>query len=326
MRRFFHGCYEKCSLSHTFTFSIILFGVSKTYAILSAIAYYLLLPLIYALSLLPFRVLYLVSDAVYLLLYYVMGYRKKVVLRNLRNSFPEKSDAEIRRICKDFYHYLCDLFLETFKTLTISKTAMVRHCSFTPATVELFNRLEAEKKSVVLVMGHKGNWEWAGNTFSILCRQQLYVIYHPLANKHFNGLMYRMRTRFGTKLIAMQDTFRDMVQNRGEVNATAFIADQAPQPKTAQWLSFLHQDTPVFKGTEKIAQKMNYPVVYVTVQREKRGYYTVSAELLTASPAEEKDGAITAAHTRKLEEDIVAQPATWLWSHKRWKHKRTAAI
>jgi KDO2-lipid IV(A) lauroyltransferase len=326
VNRFFRGYYEKCSLKHTFTISIILFKVLKTCARLSAIAYYLLLPLIYALSLLPFRVLYLLSDGVYVLLYYVLGYRKKVVLRNLRNSFPGKDEAEINRICKNFYHYLCDLFLETFKTLTISKTAMVKHCRFTPATLALFRQMNEEKKSVVLVMGHKGNWEWAGNTFSILCPQQLYVIYHPLANKYFNGLMYRMRTRFGTRLIAMQDTFRDMVQNRNEVNATAFIADQAPQPKTAQWLNFLHQDTPVFKGTEKIAQKLNYPVIYVTVQREKRGYYTVSAALLTATPATEKDGEITAAHTRKLEEDIVAQPATWLWSHKRWKHARPAAI
>jgi len=293
---------------------------------LPTIVYYLLLPLIYALSLLPFPLLYLLSDGVYALLYYGIGYRKKVVMQNLRNAFPDKSEAELKRICKDFYHYLCDLFLETFKTLTISKASMVKHCSFTPETVALFNQLAAEKKSVILVMGHKGNWEWAGNTFSILCQQQLYVIYHPLANKHFNGLMYRMRTRFGTKLIAMQDTFRQIVQNRGEVNATAFIADQAPQPDTAHWLRFLHQDTPVFKGTEKIAQKMNYPVVYVTVQRLKRGYYTVSAEILTATPSDEKDGNITVAHTRKLEEDIVSQPATWLWSHKRWKHKRPANV
>jgi KDO2-lipid IV(A) lauroyltransferase len=320
--RYLHQYYEKCVALYIFTCSIISFPVFKINANLSAIAYNLLLPLIYAISLLPFRVLYLVSDAVYFLLYYVTGYRKKVVLQNLRNSFPEKTDAEIRRICKDFYRYLCDLFLETFKTLTISKSAMIKHCSFTPATVELFRQLAADKQSVVLVMGHKGNWEWAGNTFSLLCPQQLYVIYHPLANKHFNGLMYRMRTRFGTKLIAMQDTFRDMMQHRDQVTATAFIADQAPQPKTAQWLTFLHQDTPVFKGTEKIAQKLNYPVVYVTVHREKRGYYTVSAELLTATPDREKDGDITISHTRKLEADIIAQPATWLWSHKRWKHSR----
>lgn len=275
---------------------------------------------------LPFRLLYLLSDTVYVLLYYVISYRKKVVMNNLRASFPEKSEKELKRICKDFYHHLCDMFLETFKTLTISKTAMVKHCSFTPATIELFNKLEAEKQSVVLVMGHKGNWEWAGNTFSILCKQQLYVIYHPLANKQFNNLMYKMRTRFGTKLIAMQDTFREMVKNRHEVNATAFIADQSPQPSNAHWVSFLNQDTPVFKGTEKIAQKMDAPVVYVSVVKVKRGYYSVEATLLIEKPSAETEGAITVAHTRKLEVDIIEQPATWLWSHKRWKHKRTQTV
>lgn len=293
---------------------------------MSAIAYYLLLPLIYIISMLPFRLLYLVADGVYVLLYYITGYRKKVVLQNLRNAFPEMSDADIRQTCKDYYHYLCDLFLETFKTLTISKEAMVRHCSFTPETVQLFHRLAEEKKSILLVMGHKGNWEWAGNTFSILCSQPLYVVYHPLANKHFNNLMYNMRTRFGTRLIAMKDTFRDMMQNRSEVNATALISDQAAAPQTAQWMQFLNQDTAVFKGTEKIARKLNYPVVYVTVHREKRGYYTVSADLLTDTPTLEEEGEITEKYTRRLETDIVSQPATWIWSHKRWKHRRPATV
>lgn len=286
------------------------------------IAYYLCLPVIYLISVLPFPVLYLLSDCVYFLLYHVIGYRKKIVFQNLRNAFPEKSEQEILQIRKAFYSYFCDLFLETFKTLTISKDAMVKHCNFTPATVALFKQLEAEGKSVVLVMGHKGNWEWAGNTFSILCPQQLYVIYHPLRNKYFDGLMYKMRTRFGTKLIAMQDTFRDMVKNRAEVNATAFIADQSPRPDNAQWLTFLNQDTAVFTGTERIAKKMNYQVVYVSVQKVKRGYYTVEANILIENPASAKDGEITSVHTAKLEQDIISQPATWLWSHRRWKHKR----
>ncbi len=289
---------------------------------MSLFLYYLALPFVYLVSLLPFSVLYLLSDGIYFLLYYVSGYRKKVVEENLRNAFPDKSEKEIKKICREFYRYLCDLFLETFKTLTISKSKMVKHCSFHPDTVALFERLVADKKSAILVMGHKGNWEWAGNTFSILCSQQLYVIYHPLANPHFNNLIYKMRTRFGTRLIAMQDTFRDMLAHRNEVNATAFIADQTPHPQAAHWMTFLQQDTPVFKGTEKIAQKMNQPVVYVSVQRVKRGYYTVMAELLFPQPAGTQDGEITVAHTKKLEEDIIAQPATWLWSHRRWKHKR----
>lgn len=279
--------------------------------------------MVYFISILPFPVLYLLSDVVFCLLYYVAGYRKKVVRQNLANAFPEKSSAERARICRNYYRYFCDLFLETFKTLTISKTSMIKHCALTPESVALFKRLHAEGQSVVLVMGHKGNWEWAGNTFSILCPQQLYVVYHPLANKYYNGLMYKMRTRFGTKLIAMNDTFREMVKLKGEVNATALIADQSPRPDTAQWVTFLQQDTPVFTGTERIASKMNYQVVYVSVNRIKRGYYTVSAEVLVESPAREPQGNVTALHTARLEADIIQQPETWLWSHRRWKHKRT---
>lgn len=290
---------------------------------MSTIFYYLLLPVVYLVSILPFPLLYLLSDVFFCMLYYVAGYRKKVVLQNLANAFPERSAAERARICRDFYRYFCDLFLETFKTLTISKAAMIKHCALTPESVALFERLHAESKSVVLVMGHKGNWEWAGNTFSILCPQQLYVVYHPLSNKHYDGLMYRMRTRFGTKLIAMKETFRDMVKLQGEINATAFIADQSPRPDSAQWLTFLNQDTPVFTGTERIASKLNYPVVYVSVTRIKRGYYTVSAEVLVESPVLAPPGNVTALHTARLEADIVHQPATWLWSHRRWKHKRT---
>lgn len=289
---------------------------------LSIILYYLLLPVVYFISILPFPVLYLLSDVFFVLLYYVVGYRKKVVRENLANSFPDKPAKELEVICRDYYRYFCDLFLETFKTLTISKAAMLRHCSLTPETVELFKRLHAEGKSIILVMGHYGNWEWGGNSFSMLCPQQLYVVYHPLANKHYDGLMYRMRTRFGTKLIPMQETFREMVKLRGEINATALIADQSPRPDTAQWVNFLNQDTPVFTGTERIASKMNYPVVYVSVSRVKRGYYTVTAEVLLDKPATAAPGQITEIHTRRLEADIIRQPATWLWSHRRWKHKR----
>ncbi len=261
----------------------------------------------------------------YAVLYYGLGYRKDVVKQNLKNSFPEKSEAEINVICKKFYHHLCDLFLETFKTLTISKKEMLKHCCFSKEAEALFARMADEKKSIVLVMGHLGNWEWAGNSFSLVCKQQLYVIYHPLSNKRFDGLIYRMRTRFGTKLIPMKETFRDMLKNRDEVNATAFIADQTPSPQNAYWTTFLNQDTPVFKGTEIIAKKINYPVVYATVKKIKRGYYEIFAELLEEHSGATKDGEISEKHTKKLEQDIIIQPETWLWSHRRWKHKKVNA-
>ena len=143
---------------------------------LSVLIYYFTLPFIYLLSLLPFPVLYILSDGLFILLYHIAGYRKVVVLENLRNAFPEKNEKEIQAICKKFYRYFCDLFLETFKTLTISKSNMLKHCSFDPTAELLFNRMADEKKSLIIVMGHFGNWEWAGNTFSIRCSHQLYVI------------------------------------------------------------------------------------------------------------------------------------------------------
>jgi len=271
---------------------------------------------------LPFPIFYLVSDGICFLLYTIFGYRKKVVYENLKNSFPNKSHLELKQLEKQFYHYLCDLFLETLKTLTISKEEAVKRCKFSANTTQLLNELADKKQSCILVMGHYGNWEWAGNSFSLQCKQQLYVIYHPLTNKHFDKLMYDMRTRFGTKLYAMKDTMREMIRNRNEVNATAFIADQTPSPEGAYWTTFMNQDTPVFWGTEKIAQKLNYPVVYVTIKRLKRGFYEVDSEILVADPKNTKEGEISELHTRKLEKDILDQPEIWLWSHRRWKHKR----
>ncbi|MBS1635276.1 MAG: lysophospholipid acyltransferase family protein [Bacteroidetes bacterium] len=288
------------------------------------LGFYIVLPFIYGISLLPFFIFYGLADFVFVLLYFVIGYRKKVVYQNLKNSFPDKSHKELKQIERRFYRYLVDLILETFKTLTISKKEAIKRCAFTDDTLSLFKKLADEKKSCIIVMGHFGNWEWAGNTFSLMNKQQLYVIYHPLTNPYFDKLMYDMRTRFGTKLYAMKDTMREMIKNRQEVNATAFIADQTPAPENAYWTTFLHQDTPVFWGTEKIAQKLNYPIVYVTVNRVKRGYYKVHAEVLVENPKDTKEGEISELHTRKLEHDIRHQPEIWLWSHRRWKHKRPA--
>ena len=289
---------------------------------MKAIIYYVSLIFIYLLALIPFSVFYIVSDLVFFLLYHIIGYRRKVVMQNLHNAFPDKSEQEIQIIAKRFYVYLCDLFLETFKTLVISKEAAVKHCRLTPESKALFDKYHQEGKSIIIVMGHFGNWEWGGNTFSLLCRQQLYVIYHPLENKYFNNLICKMRNRFGNKLIAMKDTFKDMVKYKDEVNATAFIADQTPQPDAAYWTTFLNQDTPVFKGTEKIAKKLNYPIVYISIKRQSRGYYEMSAETLFENPKDTVDGEISEAHTRRLEADIKQQPEIWLWSHRRWKHKR----
>jgi KDO2-lipid IV(A) lauroyltransferase len=289
---------------------------------MQAFFYYLALPFIYLLSVLPFWLFYRLSDLIYVIIYYAIGYRRKVVTQNLIRSFPEKSEEEIRIIRKKFYRYFCDLFLETFKTLTIGRMAMLKHCKMNEEAKKLFERLQNENKSCIIVMGHYGNWEWGGNTFSLSCPQPLYVIYHPLSNKQYNNLIIGMRIRFGTRLIAMKETFREMVANRKTVTATAFIADQTPAPENAYWTTFLNQDTPVFRGTEKIAQKLNFPIIYVSIQRKKRGYYEMFAEMLCENPQSTSEGVVSELHTRRLEKDIINQPELWLWSHRRWKHRR----
>lgn len=290
---------------------------------MKAIIYYITIPFIYLISLLPFPVLYLLSDIVFVLLFHVFGYRKKVVISNLEKSFPEKTPHEIETICKAFYKHLCDLILETLKTLTISQKNMLQHCYFTSNAQKMIDDYAAANKNIILVLGHYGNWEWGGNTFSLNCKQRLYVIYHPLENKYFDGLMIHMRTRFGTGLIAMKNTFREMLTNKDTVNATAFIADQTPSaPQNAYWTNFLNQETPVFKGTEVIAKKLNYPIVYIHLNKKKRGVYEMDATLLTDEPGKTADGAISEMHTKMLEADIKNHPEFWLWSHRRWKHKK----
>ena len=286
------------------------------------VLYYISLPFIYLISALPFWATYALSDFLCFILYRIAGYRKSVVFTNLRNSFPEKSEADIQAIASKFYKHLCDIFLETFKMLTISPAALLKRCTMSPTAKKLFDELADNNRNVILAMSHHGTWEWVGNTITLLCRQRVFAIYHPLHNKAFDGLMYQMRARFDTSLITMHDTYRAMVANKKTLSITAFIADQAPSPQGAYWTTFLHQDTPVYRGMERIAKKMDYPVVYLHARKVKRGHYEIDAEMLVAEPKTAADGKIPEAYTRRLERDINAQPETWLWSHRRWKHKR----
>jgi Kdo2-lipid IVA lauroyltransferase/acyltransferase len=291
---------------------------------LSAIIYYSLIPFVYLLSLLPFSVLYFFSDCLFFIVFYVVRYRKKVVLQNLRNSFPQKTDKEINTIINKFYHNLCDFIMETIKMITISKISLQKRCKFNQDSFALFSKYAQENKSIIMAMGHIGNWEWACNSCNIYCRQQLFVIYHPIKNKYFNGLMTRIRTRSGSKLISMSDTYKIMVANKNELNATVFVADQSPQPKNAYWTNFLNQNTPAFKGVEVISRKMKLPIIYASMKKVKRGYYEMFAEVLSEHPENTLNGEISERYIRRLEQDIISQPETWLWSHRRWKHKNSA--
>lgn len=292
---------------------------------MKAILFYLTYPVLYGVASLPFGVLYKLSNLFYHILW-LTGYRKQVVRGNLRNSFPGKSPAEIEAGTKAYYRYLCDLVLETLKTLRMTEKESRERCVFhRPAWMDTFY---AEKKSFVIVMGHYGNWEWAGPSFTLNTRFQLVVVYRPLSDPYFEKMMSGMRTKFGTRISPVSQTLREMVTDRsqGNITATAFIADQTAPRDKAYWTTFLNQDTAVFTGPEKLAIKFNYPVVYMNVRRMRRGYYEVFPELLFADPGSTAEGEISEGFTKRLEKEIILDPTPWLWSHRRWKHKRSAVI
>jgi len=194
------------------------------------------------------------------------------------------------------------------------------HCVFHSAP--WLDKLHEEKKSILVVMGHYGNWEWAGPSFTLNTPYQLVVIYRPLSNIYFERMMSRTRTKFGTRITPAAQTLRDMVANRSQVTATAFIADQTATAANAYWTTFLNQDTAVFTGPEKLAVKFSYPIVFMNLKRTGRGYYEIFPELLFSDPKNTSPDEISETFTKRLEKEIINDPAVWLWSHKRWKHKR----
>lgn len=283
------------------------------------LGFYLVYPILLLIAKLPLSGLYLLSDFLYLVLK-LSGYRQKVIEKNLRNSFPEKSDSEIKQIIKKYNHYLCDLILETFKTLIMSEKQAREVCKFN--NFELIEKYYKENQSVIILMGHYGNWEWSGPAFTLMKVHQLNVIYKPLSNPYFEKMMVGMRTKFGTMITPMNNTLREMVNLKNKVTATAFISDQTPFPDNAYWMEFLNQETAVFTGFEKLSKKFNYPIFYIQVKRVKRGYYEINPELMFDNPKETGENEICHSFMKRLEKDIIEDPSIWLWSHKRWKHSR----
>jgi KDO2-lipid IV(A) lauroyltransferase len=247
------------------------------------------------------------------------------VLLNLQNAFPEKSEQEIKHIANKFYAYFCDLILEAIKSMTISYKTLSKRFYVPKEFLAIFEQYQAQGQSVFIVMGHQGNWEWAGNAFGMQCPHQLYAIFKPLHNKHFNELITKIRTRFHTKLITNRAVAQTLhtLDKEHILSATVFLADQTPSHQTAYWTQFLNQETPVYWGLERTALSLNYPIIYAHIHRSKRGYYEVRGNILVEKPSEHKTpGTISELHTRAIEADIIAQPETWLWTHRRWKHKK----
>lgn len=286
--------------------------------------FYLFYGFIWLITWLPLRVLYLFSDFCYLIIYYIAGYRKKVVRTNLEKSFPKKTTKELRKIERNFYRFLCDLFVEASYQMHISKTEMIKRMNFSNLEVVLD---QYEKgKSCLLMTAHYGNWEWASSlSLSLPSDKPLYGIYKRLRDKNFDALIYELRTKSTGKNIEKNDLLRRMVRLRSEGQLAMFgmISDQRPERNSINyWTSFLNQDTPVVTGTEMLARKFDYPVFYGEITRVKRGYYKCEFIPITFEPSKTSEFEISEKYMQLLQKTIEAKPEFWLWSHRRWKYVR----
>lgn len=282
------------------------------------ILYYIfLIPL----SRMPFFFLYALSDFAFFVMYHLIGYRKKVVFQNLRKSFPEKSEKEIKQIGKQFFKHLCDLIVESIKGFTISEKEIKKRMKF--KNNELLLPYFKEGRDAVMIGGHYNNWEYVAVGIGLSFDYQPLGIYKPLSNKFFDGKMRETRERYGLIMTPMKETLNKIQEDLGKPKAIIFGADQAPSNvRKSYWMMFLNQESPVFYGPEKIAKEYDLPVFYSTIHKIKRGHYEVVHQLVTDKPNETAYGEITKKHVRMLEEDIKLLPQYWLWSHKRWKRVR----
>jgi len=288
------------------------------------ILYYIIQAVWYVFSLLPMRVHYVISDLMFWLLYKLVGYRRNVVRKNLTESFPEKSEEELRRIERGFYHFFCDYLVETVKLMTISREEMKRRVVFKHA--ELVDEIMGSGQSIALYLGHYCNWEWVSSiplwvNPNAWCGQ----VYHPLENKDFDKLFLKIRERMGANCIAMQDTLREVVKHKRENQPIiiGYISDQVPYwTNIHHWVNFLHHDTPVLTGTERIVHRMGHAVLYLDIQRVRRGYYEAEFKLVTRDSQKMKDFELTDIYFEMLEKSIRRSPEFWLWSHNRWKRTR----
>ena len=274
------------------------------------------------LSSIPFRVLYALSDGLYYLLYYGVGYRRKVVRRNLTECFPEKKLPEIKRIEKQFYRFFVDMVFESAKMTTISAEEIARRMKFINA--EGVNTRLREGHSQTIYLGHYGNWEWVASM--PLCLEKSMTgaqIYHKLRNEHMDRLLLRNRERMGSRCVEMRKTARyinDLV-SRQVLSVTGYIADQSPKKSESRhFLPFLNHWTPVLTGTEKLTKHYGFDAWYLDVRRVKRGYYEAEFVRMHDQPQSLPDFELTALYFQHLEQTIRRQPELYLWTHNRFKH------
>ncbi len=286
--------------------------------IINALLYYLV---ILPISILPFFILYGLSNFLFFVFYYVIGYRKKVIVGNIQRSFPNKSTAEQIEISRLFYRHFCDLIVESLKAFSISRKEVLKRviCN----NPEVIDKYYDANKSVVIAGGHYNNWEIMAVAINMLLKHNVSGIYKPLSNNYFDKKMRKTRMKYGLHMLPTKEVKEYFEKNKTNLIAPLFATDQSPSnPDNCYWTTFLKQDTGVLFGVEKYAVEYNYPVVYGRINKVKRGHYTIDFYDVTDTPQETAYGEITEKITQLLEKDINHLPQYWLWSHRRWKHKR----
>jgi KDO2-lipid IV(A) lauroyltransferase len=275
--------------------------------------------LIRCIAFLDLRILYLLADVIAFCFKYIFPYRKKVILQNLYNSFPEKNEQEIEEIAKQFYNYFADLIVETIKMSSISKEELLRRCRFT--NPEILHSYYEKNRSIIAVCGHFNNWELGALALSVIDKHQMLGVYKPLSNNSWDEYFKTIRSRFGMIPVPMKSILRELIKRKNEPTITALAADQTPHRSEINYrTTFLNQDTAVFLGAEKLCKQTNYPLIYFSMHQIRRGYYDITIIPISDDPKNTAEHELTHKHLRLLENDIHAQPGNWLWSHRRWKY------
>jgi KDO2-lipid IV(A) lauroyltransferase len=281
--------------------------------------YYIVYSLLWLLSLLPLRFLYFISDCIYFIIFYCIGYRKKIVLQNLQKAYPEKSTEEIKKIVRSFYHKFIDSMIESIKLFSADNSFIRKHVQM---DFSAFDHPSLQNKPFQIHAGHQFNWEYLNLALSLQLKQPLVAVYMPIKSAIFEKMFHKIRSKNGTVLLPATDLKNRFQEWRNKPHGLVLVADQSPgDPNHAFWLPFFNQLTPFVKGPERHAREKACPVVFIYTRILKRGYYELKSEILTEDASKLGEGELTRLYVKRMTEVINVQPENWLWSHRRWKHQ-----
>jgi len=285
------------------------------------IGYFLFRIVIFNFKLIPFFLLYLYADFLYFVLYYIIGYRRKIIKQNLKASFPEKSEAELEKIEKKYYKNVADITLESIKGMSMSKSRLIKR--YKVLNPEIFDEYFEKGQSIIAVGSHYANWEWGALCFCLQFKHTSVGVYKPLSNKPIDSYIRKTRSSWGMNLESILETGKTFSKYSKIKTMYYLVTDQSPSNSyKSHWVNFLNQYTACLHGASFYSKKYNYPIVFGDVQRVKRGFYEITMSILVENPENEIDIDITRKIMQKIESVIVKKPEDWLWSHNRWKHKK----